>query len=859
MLMKTIFTNKLIVTLLLFILAFSTRSQETFADNFDVQSYANNDGSENFSGIWQETGETSNASAGRVLIANNAGNSSLLFTNLDNIFITRNLDLSAYSDATLNLDFERTNGDETITVQLFNGSSFVAVGVLSGTGSFTYNLNPNEISANSAIRFIATDGDWDVDQESIFIDNLLITGALPNEPPIVIGSGNQTYCPGSTIPVAESITITDPDDTVTTAIYIQISSGYISGEDLLTLTGNHPNITSSFDAMQGKLTLQGPATYDEFETAILATEFSTSAAIPNGTRQFSITAGEANFLPSTAHYYEFVSAPGISWTDARLAASNRTYFGLQGYLVTLTTQPEADFSGSQAEGVGWIGATDDVVEGEWRWVTGPEAGTQFWSGGVGGTAVTFAFWNNDEPNDFPDGATTPGEENYAHITDNSIGVEGSWNDLPNEGGDGAFAAQGYVVEYGGLSGDPVLNLTATTSITIDDQGPTWVTADGALDENFQCADDVPSLSLCTDIDLIFFNENQFSWGFGIQNNTTTQIDSWSVVITNADYQLDPSQLTNQSAFSYSESNNGDGTYNHTFQGTISIPALSQLPGNNIEWPGVNFGFDPASDGITIFCGTAPSTPVATDNCSGVVVSQINDVITQDNGPNNFTRVITYEATDDYGNTSLPFTQTFTVLDTAAPTASNLPDVNVYCATNVPNPDISLITDAADNCDDTPTVSFIEDISDGGINPETITRTYRISDVTGNTFDVFQNIVINAFSSTSQPTNVRTIIGNSVSFSVTALNTNTYQWQVSTDGGAVFNDVNNGAEYSGAQSTSLVLSAGAVSTSKNGYLYRVLVSNSASTCPSVASDSALLNVNTGTVITNRRITIRVKSD
>ncbi len=207
--------------------------------------------------------------------------------------------------------------------------------------------------------------------------------------------------------------------------------------------------------------MQGPATYAEFEAAVLATEFSSSAPSPSGIRQFSITVGEANFLPATNHYYEFVSDPAISWTDAEIAASNRTYFGLQGYLVTLTSQAEADFSGSQAQGVGWIGAHDNNVEGEWRWVTGPEAGTQFWSGGIGGTELTFAFWNSGEPNN------CCGGENYAHITDPSVtSSPGSWNDLPNAGGGGSYAAQGYVVEYGGTVGDPPLNITATTTLNI---------------------------------------------------------------------------------------------------------------------------------------------------------------------------------------------------------------------------------------------------------------------------------------------------------------------------------------------------------------------------------------------------------
>lgn len=440
-------------------------SQDTFADNFQSVSYSNSDGSELFLGNWIESGDGgTDPSSGRIRIVSGQ----LRFRNMDSRSIRRALDLSAYTDVTLTLDYDRDSGDESINVQLHNGSGFVTVATLTGTGSLNYDLNPSEISATSEIRFVGADTSWN-NSDIYFLDNILFTSQIPDQPPLVVGSGNQVYCPGASMPVAQSITITDPDDTTTTAVYIQISGGYVNGEDLLTLTGSHSNITPTWDATQGELTLQGPATYTEFEAAVLATEFSSSSASPSGTRQFSITVGEANYLPSTSHYYEFVSDPNISWTDAEIAASNRTYFGLQGYLATLTSQTEADFSGSQAQGVGWIGATDAAVEGEWRWVTGPEAGTQFWSGAAGGTELTFAFWNSGEPNDYPNNGID-GEENYAHITDPSVtSSPGSWNDLPNvTATSGAYSAQGYVVEYGGMAGDPPLNITATTTLSLSE-------------------------------------------------------------------------------------------------------------------------------------------------------------------------------------------------------------------------------------------------------------------------------------------------------------------------------------------------------------------------------------------------------
>ena len=73
--------------------------------------------------------------------------------------------------------------------------------------------------------------------------------------------------------------------------------------------------------------------------------------------------------------------------------------------------------------------------------------------------LEFSYWNIGEPNNF-------GDEDYAHITDNSIGLRGSWNDLPNEGGGGPYQAKGYIIEYGGMPGDPVLQISASTSVYV---------------------------------------------------------------------------------------------------------------------------------------------------------------------------------------------------------------------------------------------------------------------------------------------------------------------------------------------------------------------------------------------------------
>jgi len=286
-----------------------------------------------------------------------------------------------------------------------------------------------------------------------------------NEPPVVSAEGDFIYCPLSRIPVVSSFSIIDPDDTEIEAFFIQVSIGYQRGFDRLLLTGTHPNITSNWDDIQGKLTLRGNGgglvAYADLIPAIYDVVFESTSENPTDEKEFSFSIGEANYLPSTGHYYEYVADLGITWSDARVKAEARTYFGLQGYLATITSQEEAQLSGEQVPGSGWIGGSDAGNEGVWRWMTGPEAGTVFWNGGIDGNTPNFAFWNINEPNN------CCGGEDYAHVTSPNTGIRGSWNDLSNEGNpSGDFQPKGYVVEYGGFSDDLVLQLSASTRIRV---------------------------------------------------------------------------------------------------------------------------------------------------------------------------------------------------------------------------------------------------------------------------------------------------------------------------------------------------------------------------------------------------------
>ena len=105
---------------------------------------------------------------------------------------------------------------------------------------------------------------------------------------------------------------------------------------------------------------------------------------------------------------------------------------------------------------GWIGASDATSEGDWRWVTGPETGTAFYSGSgsAGGSAVSGMYnnWNSGEPNN-------SGNEDYAQFLPGTS--NGFWNDLAN-----TTTVNGYYVEYGGMTGDPSINISGTKNMNL---------------------------------------------------------------------------------------------------------------------------------------------------------------------------------------------------------------------------------------------------------------------------------------------------------------------------------------------------------------------------------------------------------
>ncbi len=238
--------------------------------------------------------------------------------------------------------------------------------------------------------------------------------------------------------------------------------------------------------------------------------------------------------------------------------------------------------------------------------------------------------------------------------------------------------------------------------------------------------------------------------------------------------------------------------------------------------------------LTVSCtGEIPapdiSSVTASDNCSGVTVTFVDDVISNQTCPNKYTVTRTYRATDNTGNTAT-CTQLITVNDQTAPVISCPADITIPTSgacTAIAN----FTVNATDNCSGTVTVTTVP-VSGSALPIGVTTVTATATDACGNqstcsftvTVTDSQKPVIN-----TQPENRAVCLDQNAIFTINASGAQLVQWQ--KEQGQNWENINgeNGSTFTVANATQ----------SENGNRYRVMLVGA---CTTVYSDVVSLSIN-----------------
>ncbi len=182
-------------------------------------------------------------------------------------------DILNFTDtATITHTFDAASGTLTLT-----GSDTVAH-YQAALESVTYfNNSDNPSGSPRTVTITANDGTLD---SSPVTDTINVTPV--NDPPVVTAGHTLNYTENQAATAIDTaITVSDVDSSNLASATVQITGNYANGQDILAFA-NTANITGSFDAASGKLTLTGTDTVADYQAALDSVTYFNNSDNPSG-------------------------------------------------------------------------------------------------------------------------------------------------------------------------------------------------------------------------------------------------------------------------------------------------------------------------------------------------------------------------------------------------------------------------------------------------------------------------------------------------------------------------------------------------------------------------------------------------
>ena len=189
----------------------------------------------------------------------------------------------------------------TVTIDSTPGLSDAAMSALVDGLSYTdTNVNPGDPARVVTITQLHDTGGTSPGVDTAVLN--VTSTVFFDQAPVVTAGHTLNYTENQAATAFDpAITVTDADNANLASATVQITGGYVIGEDVLAFS-NTASITGTFNSATGKLTLTGSDTVAHYQAALASVTYVNTSDNPSGTpRTVTITAndGSVNSTPVT--------------------------------------------------------------------------------------------------------------------------------------------------------------------------------------------------------------------------------------------------------------------------------------------------------------------------------------------------------------------------------------------------------------------------------------------------------------------------------------------------------------------------------------------------------------------------------